>query len=221
MTALMTLFLVVMAVTLIAVTKTVTAEEQKKKIEEQRKNQRERDILAVMNSIIRDLTGTNVDINASTYRINFGEAVRFESNKSEIKPEAARFLRGYIPVLLNAQSSIEGKKWMRRVVVEGFTDQDGPYLLNLALSLDRSKSVVCSLFAQRQGVDEKPLAEPQLRQIQELFLVGGYSFNSIQKDKAASRRVELKIDFWGLDEPHGPIDEALVTALKTKEFGRC
>lgn len=54
MTALMTLFLVVMAVTLIAVTKTVTAEEQKKKIEEQRKNQRERDILAVMNSIIRD-----------------------------------------------------------------------------------------------------------------------------------------------------------------------
>lgn len=221
MTALMTLFLVVMAVTLIAVTKSVTVEEQRKKIEEQRKYQREKDIQEIMKSIIEESVGKNVDINARTYRINFGEAVRFESNKSEIKPESARFLRDYIPILLKAQSSIEGKKWMRRVVVEGFTDQDGPYLLNLALSLDRSKSVVCSLFAQPKTADEKPLTESNLRQIQELFLVGGYSFNSIQKDKAASRRVELKIDFWGLDEERPPIDEVLMTSLKTKEFGKC
>jgi outer membrane protein OmpA-like peptidoglycan-associated protein len=220
MTALMTLFLVVMAVTLIAVTKTVSVEEQKKKIEEERKNQREKDIQAIMSSIIRNSIG-KAEVNASTYRINFGEAVRFESSKSEIKPGAARFLRDFIPILLDAQSSFEGKKWMRRVVVEGFTDQDGPYLLNLTLSLDRSKSVVCSLFAQPKGVDEKPLTDPQLRQIQELFLVGGYSFNSIQKDKAASRRVELKIEFWGLDETRPAIDEALMTAIKMKEFGKC
>ena len=104
---------------------------------------------------------------------------------------------------------------MRRVVVEGFTDEDGTYLYNLRLSLDRSRSVVCSLFAKGTGGDSLTLA--QLAQVQELFLVGGYSFNSIQKDKAASRRVEFKIDFWGVDEEKPKQQELLVG----KEAGQC
>ena len=47
-------------------------------------------------------------------------------------------------------------------------------------------------------------AEDCLRKVQELFLVGGYSFNSIKTDKAESRRVEFKIDFWGLAERKPP-----------------
>lgn len=103
---------------------------------------------------------------------------------------------------------------MRRVVVEGFTDEDGTYLYNLRLSLDRSRSVVCSLFAKGNG---NTLTSEQLRQVQELFLVGGYSFNSIQKDKAASRRVEFKIDFWGVDEDRPERQDVLLG----KEFGQC
>lgn len=209
MSALMTLFLVVMAVTLIAVTKNVTAEEEAK-------IQREQDIRALMAQIKLDSSQKKVEVDEFTYRIDLGEVVGFESGGFAIKPEAAKFLRDYIPVLLKAKSTEEGQKWMRRVVVEGFTDQDGTYLYNLRLSLDRSRSVVCSLFA-KPSVDEKPLTEAQLRQVQDLFLVGGYSFNSIREDKAASRRVELKIEFWGIDEKHPASNEL----LKAKEFGKC
>jgi outer membrane protein OmpA-like peptidoglycan-associated protein len=118
-------------------------------------------------------------------------------------------------VLLKAKETPEGKRWMRSIVVEGFTDEDGTYLYNLQLSLDRSRSVVCSLF--QTGSAANSLTPDELHRVQELFLVGGYSFNSIKRDKAESRRVEFKVDFWGLDEtPSRPSE-----ALRDKDFGRC
>ena len=181
MSALMTLFLVVMAVTLVAVTKNVTAEEEAKIL-------REGAIRNVMAKIKKASSEKKVEVNETTYQIDLGEIVRFESGKYAIQTDAAKFLRDYIPVLLSAKATPEGEKWMRRVVVEGFTDQDGTYLYNLGLSLDRSRSVVCALFA-KPTLDEPALSNAQLDQIQDLFLVGGYSFNSVRKDKAASRRV--------------------------------
>ncbi len=209
MSALMTLFLVVMAVTLIAVTKNITADEAAK-------IQREKDVRSVM-SKIRQASEVfkEVKVDESTFRIDLGDVVRFESGDYAIKSEAARFLRNYIPVLLAAQDSPEGKEWMRRVVVEGFTDQDGTYLYNLGLSLNRSRSVVCVLFA-KPTADESSLSVSQKRQIRDLFLVGGYSFNSARKKKAESRRVELKIEFWAVGE------KAPATNLaEDKEFGQC
>ena len=209
MSALMTLFLVVMAVTLVAVTKNITSEEAAK-------IQREKDVKAVMSSIrkISEIFKA-VRVGESTFRIDLGDVVRFDSADFAIKPEAARFLRSYIPVLLTAQASPEGKEWMRRVVVEGFTDQDGSYLYNLGLSLNRSRSVVCVLFA-KTSAEEVALSPEQKRQIRDLFLVGGYSFNSSKKEKAESRRVELKIEFWAIGEkPQStPISDE-------KEFGQC
>lgn len=210
MSALMVLFLVVMAVTLIAVTKNVTAADEAK-------IKRESDIKNVMTIIGKESRQKNVDVDESTYRIDLGEVVRFDSGNSAIKPEAAKFLREYMPIILRAKETPEGQKWMRRVVVEGFTDSDGTYLYNLGLSLDRSRNVVCTLFATPSS-NEQPLTERQLRQIQDLFLVGGYSFNSsVIDDKAAARVVELRIEFWGLDEKRAETN----ASLKRKEFGRC
>jgi outer membrane protein OmpA-like peptidoglycan-associated protein len=209
MSALMTLFLVVMAVTLIAVTKNITAEEAAK-------IQREKDVRSVMAKIRKESeVFKEVKVDESTFRIDLGDVVRFESGDYAIKPEAARFLRNYIPVLLAAQASPEGKEWMRRVVVEGFTDQDGTYLYNLGLSLNRSRSVVCVLFA-KPTADESSLSDSQKRQIRDLFLVGGYSFNSARKEKAESRRVELKIEFWAIGEKAPAIN-----LTEGKEFGQC
>lgn len=209
MTALMTLFLVVMAVTLVAVTKSVT-------VEENAKIQREKDIHELM-AQIRETSRAfpEVKVNESTYRIDLGDIVRFDSGRFDIQPTGAKFLRNYVPVLLKAQSTEIGHRWIRRVVVEGFTDQDGTYLYNLGLSLNRSRSVVCVLFAPPAG-DEAGLSEAQKRQIRDLFLVGGYSFNSIRAKKEESRRVELKLEFW-------PLEETLSsnTALEGKEFGQC
>lgn len=206
MTALMTLFLVVMAVTLVSVTQGMLGP----------KAAREEAIKDVMNMIqVASKTFPTVRVENSTYRIDLGEVVRFESGRFDIKPEAAAFIRRYIPVVLNAQSSDLGRRWIRRIVVEGFTDQDGTYLYNLGLSLNRSRSVVCALFAP-PGQGEAPLTDIQKRQIRDLFLVGGYSFNSIRANKEESRRVELKLEFWALDEE--PVENK---GLDEKEFGQC
>lgn len=210
MSALMVLFLVVMAVTLIAVTKNVTAEEEAK-------IRREKEIKGVMALIKRESLKKNVHVDDVTYKIDLGEVVRFNSGSFTIKPEAASFLRSYVPVLLEAKNTAEGQKWMRRIVVEGYTDTDGTYLYNLRLSQDRSRSVVCELFA-GPADGEKTLNQFQLRQIQDLFLVGGYSFNtSVIADKAAARVVELKIEFWGQEETRPSKNEQ----LQLKEFGKC
>lgn len=209
MSALMVLFLVVMAVTLISVTKDVTSTEQ-------RKIQREKDINELM-STIREVSREfpEVKVDESTYRIDLGEVVRFDSGRSDINERGARFLRSYVPALLRAQSTDIGRKWIRRIVVEGFTDQDGTYLYNLGLSLDRSQRVVCVLFA-NPYTDERALAEQQKRQIRDLFLVGGYSSNSMKASKEASRRVELKVDFWALDE-----EKPAPLEMDAKGFGQC
>lgn len=207
MSALMVLFLVVMAVTLVAVTDSL---DKVTKTQIERNNA----IKKVMSMIAEDPSSSGVLVDRQNYRIDLGKQVRFESNSFVISASASDFLRHYIPVLLRAKGTEEGERWMRRVVVEGFTDEDGTYLYNLRLSLDRSRSVVCSLFAKGNG---NTLSSEQLRQVQELFLVGGYSFNSIQKDKAASRRVEFKIDFWGVDEDR-PVRQDV---LLGKEFGQC
>lgn len=209
MSALMVLFLVVMAVTLISVTKDVTSTEQ-------RKIQREKDIKELMSTIREESRDfPEVKVNESTYRIDLGEVVRFDSARSDINERGARFLRSYVPVLLQAQSTDIGRRWIRRIVVEGFTDQDGTYLYNLGLSLDRSRRVVCVLYAPPY-TGEAALDEEQKRQIRELFLVGGYSFNSMKSSKEASRRVELKVDFWALDE-----EKPTPPEIEAKEFGQC
>lgn len=208
MSALMVLFLVVMAVTLVAVTQSIDAA-TRSQIE------RSEAINKVMAMIANDPRSKGVGVDQQNYRIDLGKEVRFDSNSYVIHASAGEFLRTYVPVLLRAKDTPEGARWMRSVVVEGFTDEDGTYLYNLQLSLERSRSVVCSLFHGTGGNDA--LTAEQLRGVQELFLVGGYSFNSIKKDKAESRRVEFKIDFWGIDEVRPPPSEV----LRGKEFGKC
>lgn len=193
MTALMALFLVVMSVSLLAVTKKVNQVEQ-------RKIQREQDIQQLMQQIKQNSAQwPTVTVDATTYRIDLGEVVRFASAKASITPEGQQFLRQYIPDLLQIYNTPLGQQWLRRIVVEGFTDQDGSYLYNLKLSLERSRQVVCALYAEPTPT-ETPLTDSQKASIRELFLVGGYSFNSIKTSKEESRRVELKLEFWALDE---------------------
>jgi outer membrane protein OmpA-like peptidoglycan-associated protein len=209
MSALMTLFLVVMAVTLIAITKTVTVEVEASK-------RRSKDIQAVMAKIQKNsAVFKEVKVDEKNFRIDLGDVVLFDKGNAIIKADAAQFLRAYIPILLSAKATPEGDEWMRRIVVEGFTDQDGTYLYNLGLSLERSRSVVCVMFA-KPADNEVALNESQKRQIRDLFLVGGYSFNSTRKNKAESRRVELKIEFRSIGDEKPP-----AVAIEGKDFGQC
>ena len=73
------------------------------------------------------------------------------------------------------------------------------------------------------ATDGTALSREQLAQVQELFLVGGFSYNSIYKDKAASRRVELRVEFWGVGEAAKASvrDAETKELIRNKAFGAC
>lgn len=153
-----------------------------------------------------------------TIRIDLGQSVNFVSGSADLSDDGKKFLRAYIPKLLEVAGTDLGKKWLKHVVVEGFTDSDGSYLFNLDLSLKRSRGVVCAMFEPVDELGTTEMSKEDLNQIRDLFLVGGYSFNSMQPSKARSRRVELRLDFWEIEEKER---ERLRTDLSDKEFGKC
>lgn len=194
MTALMTLFLVVMAVSLMVVTKKINEATQAEK-------ERSSEILDICTSIKDDPTLKNqlITVDCNENRINFGEAGRFEHNDYRLNAEGIKALSALVPVVLEAANSENGKKWFKQIVIEGFTDTDGSYLYNLNLSLRRSEWVMCSLLDPTFN-QELTLTDEQKNQIKQLFLAGGVSFNAAKDSKEASRRVELRMQFYGLKE---------------------
>jgi outer membrane protein OmpA-like peptidoglycan-associated protein len=209
MTALMVLFLVVMSVALLAVTKTV---------DEAAKAQTER--LEAINSLLDELeTATKdfpgIELDRARQAIDFGERARFRFDSAELSAEQQRKLREFVPEILRIARTERGQRWLKRVVVEGFTDQKGTYLYNLNLSLRRSQSVLCALFA--PPLPEERSLEPDAKeQIRGLFLVGGYSSNSARPTDEESRRIELRLEFYGLGEAPGT-----AAGLATGNFGTC
>ena len=201
MTALMTLFLVVMAVSLMVVTKKINEATQAEK-------ERSSEILDICTSIKDDPTLKDqlVTVDCKENRINFGEAGRFGHNDYRLNSEGVKALSALVPVVLDAANSENGKKWFKQIVIEGFTDTDGSYLYNLNLSLRRSEWVMCSLLDPKFN-PELNLTAAQKNQIKQLFLAGGVSFNAAKDSKEASRRVELRMQFYGLKEPEDIEDQ--------------
>jgi outer membrane protein OmpA-like peptidoglycan-associated protein len=216
MAACMTLFLVVMAVTIVSLQKeygTKEALKRKESIDTCFKELK----LEAQNSFPAAI----IDHNSSdAIRINLGTIVNFISGQDSISEEGVNFLRGYIPSILKSIKSSSCKAYFRRVVVEGYTDTDGDYLLNLDLSLRRSKRVVCSLSPKIKS--EVKIDKVTQNQIRDLFLVGGFSFNSFKPDKADNRVVVLKLEFWQLNEQKiFNKENPKIIDLSDKEFGQC
>lgn len=207
MSALMALFLVVMSVALLAVTKRVSEEELAKA-------QREREIVELLNrvqSAAQEFEGVTVEGQS----VNFGRRALFDFGSNQLSSEKALVLRAFVPKVLGIANDPLGKKWFKRIVVEGFTDRRGTYLFNLNLSLQRSQRVLCVLLAP-PTIGERPLTEEEKEQIRDLFLVGGYSFNSAKEKPEDSRRIELRLEFMGLGEkPATPGD------IPRGNFGSC
>ncbi len=220
MIASMTVFLIVMAVTVVIMKSQLDllGDSGKKVLERQVEIER-------FSNMIKDKSrGVNPPVKVSTIRdtvrIDLGSSVHFLSGSSNISDAGKDFLREYIPSLLETANTELGQKWLKRIVVEGFTDTDGSYLFNLSLSLQRSRKVVCALFEPIGEEGERAMSREELNHIRDLFLVGGYSFNSMQSSKAKSRRVELKLEFWQLDEKE-QFDRMPKPDLRGKDFGKC
>jgi outer membrane protein OmpA-like peptidoglycan-associated protein len=186
MTALMVLFLVAMAVALMAVTQGLREIEQEKK-------ERDETIQTCISDIDKlterpEFKGVQVRGHA----IEFGSLAEFDKNGNDLSPERRAFLRQFIPQVLDVARQKSCEKWLKRVVVEGFASQEGSYLYNLNLSLERSQRMLCVLLdasaANAPSIDDRKM-------IRTLFLVGGSSFNSVKKNPEESRRVELRLEF--------------------------
>lgn len=209
MTALMVLFLLVMSVALLAVTKNVSEAERRKAAREEEIGE----LLTQLENVAIQYPG--MTINRERNVIDFGNRARFETGSSQLTAEQARYLRGFLPEVLQLAQRQPGKRWLKRIVVEGFADQRGDYLMNLNLSLQRSQRVLCVLLAVVPG-KENPLSDEDKEKILELFLVGGYSFNSARKSLEESRRIELRLEYYEHDEPRVKKDD-----IPRGNFGVC
>jgi hypothetical protein len=199
MTALMVLFLVVMTVALLAVTHSIREGEKKKVMRE--------DEIGMLMERIKGETMSFPGIAIRGQTIDFGDQARFDTDSHRLSQDQEKHLRAFAPLILKIARDPLGKKWLKRVVVEGYADRRGTYLHNLNLSIQRSERVLCALLS-RPEPGETPMATEDRRLIRELFLVGGASFNSLKKTPEESRRIELKLEFLELGEgrPESPAD---------------
>jgi outer membrane protein OmpA-like peptidoglycan-associated protein len=194
MTALMVLFLVVMVASLVSVTQQINIGNAGAK-------ERAKDIAELCRVLALKAKASNDDIvvDCNDNRINFGPAGQFGRNDYRLETKGKAALQSVIPLVLEAAESEEGKKWMKQILIEGSTDTDGSYLYNLHLSLQRSEWVMCSMLASTGGADHSLTARQQ-KLVRELFLAGGVSFNNAKESKKASRRIELRMQFYGLKD---------------------
>ena len=190
MTALMVLFLVAMAVALLVVTNGVS----QIKAQEDARN-------GAVNSCIADIQKESHkfgEVSVTGYTINFGTLANFPLASNRLTPVQEDFLRRFVPRVLTITKSPQCQKYLKRIVVDGFASDEGSYMVYLNLSIQRSERVLCVLLdptaADAPSADDRSL-------IQKLFLVGGSSSNSLKSSRDESRRIELRVEFYGLKEP--------------------
>ncbi len=195
MTALMVLFLVAMSVSLFSITQKVISgpEEHRKKVDS---------CMAEVDDMTRrDFPGVEV----KGHSISFGTLALFATNEHNLAPSAEATLRAYVPKVLNLARSKGCSDVFKRVIVDGFASQSGTYIYNLNLSLQRAERVICVLL-DPSVIDS--LSEADRRDVRNLFLVGGSSFNALKPTDAESQRIELKLEFLAYGESRESIREA-------------
>jgi outer membrane protein OmpA-like peptidoglycan-associated protein len=206
MTALMVLFLVVMGVALLALTKNVSEREE---AEEAHRKDIER-ILERFTEAAKRYDGIKVDKERRV--IDFGPRALFAFGKSTLTDDQESVLRKFVPEILSLSNDDLGKRVLKQMVVEGYTDKTGSYLSNLNLSLQRSQRVLCTMFA---TAGPNVLSDEQKEDVRSLFRVDGYSFNAAKDTDEESRRVEMRLEFLGIGERRAS------AMAQSGNFGEC
>lgn len=194
MTALMVLFLVALTVALYAVTQRDDDSARQAAI-------RNHEIAAFMQRL-RQITEHYPGVTLHGTAIDFGERARFRTDSHRLENEQVRLLRQFVPEVLALAREPLGARWLKRISVVGYADLRGSYLYNLNLSLQRSQRVLCALLVPQ--ADLPMLDDAERRQIRQLFIVSGASFNASRDSAEASRRIELRLEFLEADESGPP-----------------
>lgn len=186
MTAMMMLFFIAMAVSLIVITNPGPEQDHEKRVRN------------LCEEIKRAAEGVkDVTVDCLTNRINFGPQAFFATGRFELSSDTKLKLREVVPLVISVASKNSDSKLLRRVVIEGYASRSGSYLLNLQLSMRRAEEVLCSLF-EGSRPNERALTLQEKQVVRDLFLVGGFSFNDAgNKTDQEAQRVEFRLEFLG------------------------
>ena len=205
MTALMVLFLVAMAVALMAVTKQIADE----KIKGEQRVETISSCMVDMRQVVEDFKGITI----RGYSIDFGTLAEFKIADHRLDSAQESVVRSLVRKVLETARRDSCKKWLKRVVIEGFASEEGTYLYNLNLSFLRSQRILCAVLNSKAP---DPLSKDDRKLIRTLFLAGGSSFNTAQTTSAQMRRVELKLEFRDLGAP-----EELAREITRDDYQNC
>ncbi|MBQ8149579.1 MAG: OmpA family protein [Clostridia bacterium] len=163
-------------------------------------NQQQRldDLVGVKTQIIRELStalkaaNLNATVDPNTGDIVLESTVFFDTGKNDIKDSGKKLLDQFIPVYLGVLLQPEYSDYLGEIIIEGHTDTEGTYLLNLELSQERALSVA-TYCLQMPG-----LSKEQSDLLRGILTAKGRSYSNpvynadgtINMD--ASRRVEFK-----------------------------
>lgn len=214
MTALMVLFLLVMSVALLAITKNVPKIE-KQKIEREEKIKSFEDDL---DKVINKFNIANPELRAQIKRrdnaIDLGTIATFDERSNVLTQNQTIKLRNFVKELIPLINQRKNSEILKNIQVVGFTNKNGKYLYNLNLSLQRSHRLVCVLL-QDQQVDEKLFNLSELNLIKDYFLVSGYAFNDSTGSAENDRRIILRMNYIPIGE------DKSTTASSVTNFGDC
>lgn len=141
-----------------------------------------------------DDTDLRVSVDPQTGSITFDSSVLFDFNKYTLKESGKEFLEEFLPRYLSVLLSSDYKEYISEIIIEGHTDTQGEYLMNLELSQKRALSVASFCLDEEGGI--LPIAE--VLELRSIVTANGRSYsNPIYNSDGtvnmdASRRVEFK-----------------------------
>ncbi len=157
-----------------------------------------KNIVGIRTDIIGELqakfNNSSLKVDAQNGSITFSSDVLFAHDKSTLTPSSEAILKEIIPIYLDVLLQDAYKDYIAEIIIEGHTDTNGEYLMNMELSTNRAMSVAKFCLDEDNGLNGE-----QIARLQDLLTVNGRSYsdpvykeNSTEINMDASRRVEIK-----------------------------
>jgi len=132
-------------------------------------------------------------VDPATGAIALESDVMFDTGKSTLSAAGKRSIDEFLPVYLDVLLSDEYRPYVSEIIVEGHTDSNGGYIMNLELSQQRALAVASYVL----GDGYRGITEAQKMTLREIATANGRSYsdrimvNGVE-DQDASRRVVFK-----------------------------
>ena len=170
-------------------------EEQQTQIETQQ--QEMEDLIGVRAELVKALrdafagtAGVSVDSSGS---IVFDSSILFDVGEYDLLADGEDFLNDFLPDYFNVLLSDNFVDYISEIIIEGHTDSDGDYIMNLELSQQRALAVASFILD-----DDGVLPSDTVEKLRKIVTANGRSYSNPiytadgEEDKDASRRVEFK-----------------------------